>query len=147
MGREVFIGDSNQLRGEVLGADGRYCDIRLKSGSVLRGTNAGIPKIGAAVTAVVRPRTADPGGRGLGRCPRGKASAAGLRLRPHSRLPLTRFERGTDMALLLRCLRDVRTLSGDLDLLPQPEGGDALGRDPAPTNSTPFMPTNEGTPT
>ena len=31
------------------------------------------------------------------------------------------------MTLLLQCLRDVRTLSGDLDLLPPSTRGDSLG--------------------
>ena len=33
------------------------------------------------------------------------------------------------MALLLQALRDVRTLSGDFDLLPPLTGGDSLGAD------------------
>jgi hypothetical protein len=33
------------------------------------------------------------------------------------------------MALLLQCLRDVRTRSGDLDLLPASARGDSVGAD------------------
>ncbi|MEO8186761.1 MAG: ABC transporter ATP-binding protein [Burkholderiaceae bacterium] len=51
-----FIGDSNNLRGQVLGIDDQYCDIRLGDGGLLRGINAGgVPRVGSDVTAVIRP--------------------------------------------------------------------------------------------
>lgn len=50
-----FIGDSNQLRGEVVEAEGAYCRIQFSNGTSVRGLNLGKVSVGRAATAVVRP--------------------------------------------------------------------------------------------
>jgi putative spermidine/putrescine transport system ATP-binding protein len=51
-----FIGDSNTLRGTVVGVAGDYCDLQLQDGARVTGRNvAGAASVGAAATACIRP--------------------------------------------------------------------------------------------
>ncbi|MGC5806015.1 ABC transporter ATP-binding protein [Ralstonia pseudosolanacearum] len=64
-----FIGDSNTLRGTVVGLDGDYCQLQLNDGARVIGRNvAGVP-VGAAAVGCIRPermRLAEPADAGAG---------------------------------------------------------------------------------
>ncbi|AJX32932.1 Spermidine/putrescine import ATP-binding protein PotA [Burkholderia oklahomensis] len=50
-----FVGDSNRFYGTVIEVDGRFCGLRLKDGTNVRGVKIGDIQMGEAVTAIIRP--------------------------------------------------------------------------------------------
>ncbi|OXC71694.1 ABC transporter ATP-binding protein [Caballeronia sordidicola] len=50
-----FIGDSNRVKGKVVGTDGAYCDLQIHGGATVRALNVARLAVGTDATAVIRP--------------------------------------------------------------------------------------------